>query len=233
MQNLYVNVSSSSLTDLTGIYMINVVESELFNVTVKVNILLCHSQPTVIYGLSIYYKRRAKVQLPAAGVIIGYFNYHVQKPCSKCSQSAIKCTILTGSFSIFIENIVFANLSNSSALHYYSRVNTESEYHGNTKQITYLSITNVSVVHTSGFGYLKMFYIVLDYFRSFSNSSSYPVKVESIAGFSEFLSFYNYSFIRNTNIDTMIYVESSNKVYIKIENSTFRVNINACFLKIA
>ena len=233
MQNLYVRVSSNSPTDLTVIHIRNVIESELFNVTVKVNILMCYSQPIVINGLSIYYKQRAKVQSPAAGAhaIIGAFNYYTLKSCSEYLQSAIKCTVLTGFISIFIENTVFANLSNSSALYYYGGINTE--YHDNTQRITYLSIKNVSVMHTSGFGYLKMFYIVLDYFRSFSNTSRYFTNIESIDRFSEFISFYNCSFIRNNNIETMIYVEPFNKVYIKFEKSIFHFNINACFFKVA
>ena len=45
IQNVYVNISSNVTIDLIGIYVEDVVESEIMNVTVQVIILMCHSHP--------------------------------------------------------------------------------------------------------------------------------------------------------------------------------------------
>ena len=91
MNNVYVNVSSDDTTELIGMYMVNVAESEIINVKVQVNILMCHNHPVTISGLSIYNNHRTKVQLP--GVIIETFNYYAPKSCLKYSQCAIMCKI--------------------------------------------------------------------------------------------------------------------------------------------
>ena len=138
------------------------------------NILKCHHHPIKINGLAIYQYGSAKVKSP--GVIITTFNYYAQKSCLQYLQGAIKCTVFMGSFSIAIESTVFANLS------YYGRLN--AAYHDNTRRVAYFSITNITVVQNIGYGYLKMFSIVADYYQVFSNDSNYLVKVESVAGFS-------------------------------------------------
>ena len=115
MKSVYVNVSSNDNTELIGMYMVNVAESEIINVKVQVNILMCHNHPVTISGLSIYNNHKTKVQLP--GVIIEAFNYYAPKSCLKYSQCAIMCKIPTGPFGVIVNNTVFANLSNSSALY--------------------------------------------------------------------------------------------------------------------
>ena len=153
MYSVYVTVSYNATTNLIGIYMGNVDRSKVINVTVQVNILICHNHPVIIDGLFIYYNHRAEVESP--GVIVEAFNYYAQNSCLKYSQCAIKCLILTDFFSVSIHNTVFANLSNSSALYYYGRV----YYPG----AIYLIITNTVAMYNTGFGYVKMFHIVLKF----------------------------------------------------------------------
>ena len=221
MQNVYINVSSNASTALTGIYEMNVAKSAVVvNVKVQVN-----------NGLVIYYKVSTKVQF--AGVRIEAFHYS-QKSCLKYSQSAIKCMILSGPFGVVIENTVFANLRNSSALHCYS---SENNAHNDTTQIlSYLQIINVTVMHNMGFGYLKMFHIMLGEFEPLQSSASNFIKnVESIAGFTDVLRFYNCSFVRNTNIETMIHVEPlsySKQGCLQEDRSTFYNNTDVCFIKV-
>ena len=222
MQNVHVNVSSDAPKTLVGIYEMNVAISIIINVKVQINILKCHHHPIKINGLTIYYNGSAKVHLPS--VRIEAFDYYSQKSCLKYSQNAIQCIILTSPFAVLIENTVFANLTNSSALHYYGKV-----YADNTQRISYLLIINVTVMHNTGNGYLKMFHIMLR-----SSTSNYIIKVESIAGFTDLFRFYNCSFAGNTNIETMIYVEPlsySRQGCIEIERSTFQNNTDVCFLK--
>ena len=135
MKNTYVNVSSNPTTELIGICMINVTNSEISNITMHINILACQRHPIDISGLTVHYIVRVKVWLP--GVIIKAFNYHPQKSCLKYSQCAIKC-MTTSAFLVSIQNTVFANLINSSALYYYGSV--YSKLHNNTQRTTYLWI---------------------------------------------------------------------------------------------
>ena len=231
MQNVYVNVSSDAPLTLAGIYEMNVAKSIIIIVKVQVNILKCHRHPIKITGLAIYYNGSAKVHLP--GTRIEAFNYYSQKSCLKYSQNAIKCTILTSPFAVLIENTVFANLRNSSALHYYGKEN--NAYTNNTQRICYLLIINVTVMHNTGYGYLKMFQIMLSEFELLKSSTpSYIKTVESIAGFTDLFRFSNCSFAGNTNIETMIYVEPLSyyrQGCIEIERSTFHNNTDVCFLK--
>ena len=227
IHNVYVNVSYNVSTGLIGIYVANVVESEIIDVKVQVNILLCHNHPNEISGLKVYYNVGAKVQL--AGVIIEAFNYYLQKSCLKYSQCAIKCIILTNFFTVIIQNTVFANLSNSSALYYYG--NENSKYNDNTQRITYFFIINVTVMYNTGFAYLKMFHIVPN-FGVHDNKFQYT---KSSLEFSKIFGFFNCSFVQNTNIETMIYIESLSylsKVYLQIEHSTFHDNTDVCFLQV-
>ena len=227
IHNVYVNVSYNVSTDLIGIYVANVVESVIIDVKVQVNILLCHNHPTDINGLEVYYNLRAKVQ--SAGAIIESFNHYSQKSCIKYSQRAIKCIILTGFFGVIIQNTVFANLSNSSALHYYGSQNNKYNDNTQTQRITYVSITNVTVMYNTGFAYLKMFYIVHN-FRVLDNDIL--KKDESPIGLA---TIFNCNFVGNTNIETMIYVLSLSSVsqgYLIIENSTFQDNTDVQLLQV-
>ena len=225
MQNVSVNVSCNATATLVGIYVRNIVESKIINVQVKINILMCHNHPFLINGLMVFYNRSAKFHSP--GVIIEAFNYYVQKPCLKYSQCAIECRILTGPFGVIINNSVFADLSNSSALHYHGNQNS-----ANKQIIPPLLIKNVTVMHNTGFGLLKMFYIVIYYTGAFNDTLK---KNEFTGGFTDVFGFLNCSFVENTNIEFMIYVKLSsysNRGYIQIDNSTFHNNINVCFLKV-
>ena len=227
MQNVFLNVSCNATATLVGIYVSNIVESKIINVQVKMNILMCHNHPFLINGLIVFYNRSAKFRSP--GVIIETFNYYVQKSCLKYSQCAIRCKILTGPFGVIINNTVFADLCNSSALYYYGNENS-----ANNQRIPPLLIRNVTVMHNTGFGILKMFYIVIYDFEAFSNTLK---KNEFTGKFTDVYGFLNCSFVENTNIEFMIYVEPlsysrSNHIYIKIYNSTFQNNVNVCFLKV-
>ena len=226
MQNVYVNVSSDYPTELVGIYMMNVTKSEIIDVTVQVNILKCHNHPVKVYGFSIIYSHRTKVQSPQ--LIIENFNYYAQKSCLQYSQCAIKC-ITSADLDVSIKNTVFANLSNTSALCYYGKINPNHEIQG----APVVTITNITVMNNTGFGYLKMFYIQLGGLRTTEKTSNgtRTTKVE-YTGFSKF---YNCSFFRNTNIQAMIYVEplsQSNIVHILIVNSTFHNNTEVRFLEV-
>ena len=122
---------------------------------------------------------------------------------------------------------MFANLSNSSALYYYGKEN--SAYN---QGIPPLLIRNVTVMHNTGFGLLKMFYIAIYGFEAFSNTIQ---KNEFKGEFTDVFGFFNCSFVKNTNIEFMIHVELlsySNQAYIQIDNCTFHNNINVCFLKV-
>ena len=181
MQNVYINVSSNASAALTEIYEMNVAKSTVVSVKVQVNILKCHCHPIKINGLVIYYNVSTKVQF--TGVRIETFHYS-QKSCLKYSQSAIKCMILSGPFGVLIENTVFANLRNSSALHYYSSEN--NAHNDTTQRLTYLQIINVIVMRNMVFGYLKMFHIMLREFEPLqSRASNFIKNVESIAGFTD------------------------------------------------
>ena len=231
MQNVYANISSNDSFALLGIYMIDVVESEIMSVTVQVNILMCHSNPVTIVGLVIEYNHRTKVQSP--GVIIDAFSYNSQKSCLKYLQCAIRCEILTDYFNILIRNTVFANLSNSSALFYYSSINSE---YNDTLRLSYLLIVNVTVMHNIGFGDLNMFHIAFEHDFEVSIRIRNPLYQDKyLAGFTELFGFFNCSFAGNTNIETMIYVQAITCAYhgfIQIDNSTFSNNTDVCFLKV-
>ena len=225
MENVSVNVSCNATATLVGIYVRNIVESKIINVQVKMNILICHNHPFLINGLKVFYNRSSKFRSP--GVIIETFNYYVQKSCLKYSQCAIKCIILTGQFGVIINNTVFANLSNSSALYYYGNENS-----ANKQTIPSLLIRNVTVMHNTGFGLLKMFYIAIYDFEAFSDTVQ---KYKFTGGLTYVLRFFNCSFVENTNIEFMIHVQPlsySKQVYMKIDSSTFHNNINVCFLKV-
>ena len=223
MQDVSVNVSCNATATLVGIYVSNIVESKIINVQVKMNILICHNHPSSINGLMVFYNRSSKFRSP--GVIIETFNYYVQKPCLKYSQCAITCNILTSPFGVIINNTVFANLSNSSALYYYGNENS-----ANKQTIPSLLIRNVTVMHNTGFGLLKMFYIVINDLEAFSGTLK---NIKFTGGLTYVLGYFTCSFVENTNIEFMIYVKLlsySNQVIIKIDNSTFHNNINVCFL---
>ena len=231
MQNVYANISSNDSFALFGIYMIDVVESEIMSVTVQVNILMCHSHPVTIIGLAIDYNHRTKVQSP--GVIIDAFSYNSQKSCLKYLQCAINCKILTDYFNVLIQNTVFANLSNSSAFHYYGSVNSE---YNDTLRYIYLLIVNVTVMHNTGFGDLNMFHIVFmhNYEISF-HIRNHLYQGAFQAEFTDWFGFFNCSFVGNSNIETMIYIKaltSGNHGYIQIDNSTFSNNTDVCFFKV-
>ena len=152
MKNVYVNVSSNDTTELIGMYMVNVAESEIINVKVQVNILMCHNHPVTISGLSIYNNHRlTKVQLP--GVIFEAFNYYAPKSYLKYSQCAIMCKIFIGPFGVIINNTVFANLSNSSALYFFGSTDTQGA--------PFVIIANTTVMYNTGFSYSKMLCIEL------------------------------------------------------------------------
>ena len=124
---------------------------------------------------------------------------------------------------------MFANLSNTSALCYYGKINRNHEIQGAPT----LTITNITVMNNIGFGYLKMFYIKLGGLKTTKRTSNgtRTIKVE-YTGFSKF---YNCSFFRNTNIQVMLYVEpfsQSNLVHILIVNTTFHNNTEVHFLKV-
>ena len=225
MQNVSVNVSCNATATHVVIYVSNIVESKIINGLVKVSILMCHNHPFLINGLVVFYNRSAKFRSP--GVIIESFSYYVQKSCLKYSQCAIKCRIITGPFGVIINNTVFADLSNSSALHYHGNQNS-----ANKQTIPPLLIKNVTVMHNIGFGLLKMFYIVIYCKGAFSDTLK---ENEFTGGFTDVFGFLNCRFVENTNIEFMIYVKVSsysNQGYIKIDNSTFHNNINVCFLKV-
>ena len=107
---------------------------------------------------------------------------------------------------------MFVSLYNSSALHYY-----HNDYNDNTKRLTTLLIINVTVMHNTGFGHLNMFHIVLNDFEVLNNTSKYN-EIGFIAPIlTTELGLFNCSFVRNTNIGSMLYVEPlsfSNQVYI-------------------
>ena len=77
-----------------------------------------------------------------------------------------------------------------------------------------------------------MFYIVPDYFYSLHD---HTVGDEFVSKFTDMFAFLNCSFVRNANIETMIYVESltySHHGFIHISNSTFHNNTDVGFLRI-
>ena len=83
----------------------------------------------------------------------------------------------TSAFLVSIQNTVFANLINSSALYYYGSV--YSKLHDNTQRTTYLWIKNITVTHNTGFGYLKTFHIVPDYFPPLHSLSNDAIEDKS------------------------------------------------------
>ena len=231
IQNVYVNASSNVTTDLIGIYVKDVIKSKIMNVKVKVNILMCHSHPVTIDGLTIDYNNKTKVQSP--GVIIEAFSYNSQKSCLEYLQCAIRCVILTDSFDILVKNTVFAYLSNSSALYYYGSINSE---YNDTLRFIHLMIVNVTVMHNTGFGDLNMFHIVFVHNFELSLHIRNPLQqAKLLTVITDLFRFLNCSFVGNTNIETMIYVTavtSANHGYIQIDNSTFSNYTDVCFLKV-
>ena len=60
--------------------MINVVESEIINVKVQINILMCHNHTVAINGLSIFYNHKS-VLVQSPDIAVEAFNYYIQKSC--------------------------------------------------------------------------------------------------------------------------------------------------------
>ena len=235
LHNLYVNVTSNTPAGITGIHLMNVLSSSVTKVKVHVNILICHSHPVTVNGISIYYNGNNHVDVRRSpSVTIEEFDYQVQKSCLQYSYCAI--TIVpehTFWFRVFILNMVFANLRDCSILRCYDRINREYD-----NATVYILIRNVTVMQSTaaGFRYLKMFLIVLNSFEFPRNISS-SIKFQSVRFYNMLtINFYNCSFSRNSNMEAMIYVQPSTfseiTAYIVIENSTFHNNKDLHFLKV-
>ena len=129
--------------------------------------------------------------------------------------------------SVYIKNVIFSDLKNSSALYYF--VNT-----CNVILMNYLKVYNFTVTRNIGNHQLKMFHIVLYNWRFF-DTVTHIAKVRSKHQHNQ-VNFYGCKFINNSNIKSMIYIEpSSSRViggYIYILKCYFCKNINVSFVTV-
>ena len=235
IQNLYINISSSTPAGITGIDLKNVLSSKIIKVKVQVNILICYNRPVIINGLSIYYNGNNGMYVQSPSTTIDAFSYYVEKSCLYYSQCAITLVpVHTYWFRFYILNMVFVNLSDCSMFCYHGYINREYD-----NATVYIVIRNVTVMHNTaaGFRYLRIFLIVLNSFEPFSNISP-SITFKSVRFYSMLtINFYNCSFMRNSNVGAMIYVKPSifSEIigYIVIENCTFHNNKDVRLLEIA
>ena len=196
---------------------------------------MCCTFPFVINVLTIDYNGENQKYAWSPLVIIDGFHYYAQKSCWQCTQRAvILSTIHTPSFRLLIVNMVFADLSDCSLLDYHCGINRQ--YGGDTA--VHILIRNVIVIHNSaaGFGYVIMFSIELNNFESLSKISN-SIKFESVRFYDTLtIKFYDCSFMKNSNIDTMVHVSPlafpEIVAYIVISNTTFHSNKDVHFLKV-
>ena len=238
INQLYVNITSRVPAGITGIYLMNVFSSTIMNVKVHVNISMCHNFRYVINGfVAFYYSDENQIYAWSPDVMINTFHYHVQKSCWHYSKCAVTVTSKnTPLIRLSIVNMVFADLSDCSLLHYHGSISRE---YGNATTV-HILIKNVTVMRNTAavneFKYFEMFSIELYRFELLSNTSD-AIYLES-GKFRNVLTikFYNCSFMKNSNIHPMIYVSpsifSEIKSYIVISNSTFHNNKDVHFLRV-
>ena len=236
IHNLYVNISASAPAASSAIFVMNVAKSRIINVQVQLNTSICLKDSIKINGLAVYYSNDiANIYYAQPDVIIENFQYSAQKPCLKNLQCAIGLMLIHihGLFNFVIQNTVFTNLSNSSAFCYYAIADSESTDEDATKR--FVLIKNVTVSYNTGYGNLNMFQYALFSVESQLESpnnfySNGPVRLYNM------LEFHKCEFIRNTNIDAMIYVHPStySKIVgnITIIDSTFYYNKDVSLIKI-
>ena len=224
---------------IAGIAAVNIIgKSIISEVTIRINCTKCPKKLVQINGIVVHYKEWVGLEqyCKYTTLTITKFLYKMHGSCPNRFQYAINLTFSQKSCNasqihILIKDTIFSDMNNSGTLYYY--MNT-----CNSDLISIVKITNCNTIRNVGNDNLKMFHIVMynqecvDMF-GYSNrfDTSYHCLHDQV-----YLSFRDCTFINNSNMTSMIYIEpSSLRVItgsIKIRHCKFCKNKNIDFIKV-
>ena len=214
---------------IAGIAAVNIMKRSIISeVIIRLTCTMCPGYLVQINGIVVNYKEWvgqkphsfSKVQ---NHLTIKNFLYKLHGSCPNHFQYAMNLTISQKFYDhsvITIENVRFSDLNNSSALYYY--MNT-----CDSNLTSVVNISNCTAIRNVGNANLKMFHIVM-YNRECVDILSYRFTASyQCVHHQVFISFLDCTFINNSNMMSMIYIEPSSSRVI-----TGSVNILWCnFLK--
>ena len=148
-------------------------------------------------------------------------------PFRKSGHICNKIYIFSDTPFVYINNVIFSDLKNSSALYYF--MNT-----CNVNLTSFLKVYNFTIIRNIGNPQLKMFHVVLYNWRCFDTvfhiAKAHPKHQHNQ------VDFYGYKFMNNKNMKSTIYIEpTSSRVireYINILKCDFFKNINLNFVNV-
>ena len=194
-----------------GIAAVNIIGNSIISqVTIRINCTICPRYLKRIYGIVVHYKewvgQKSYIFKESDNTLtVGNFSYKMHGSCPNPFQYAINLIFSQKSYNasvIHIKNAIFSDLNNSSALYYY--MNT-----CDSNLTSIVNISNSTAIRNVGNAKLKMFHIVL-YNRKCVDMFSYKFA----AGYQYlhnqvYFSFLDCTFINNSNMKSMIYIEPS------------------------
>ena len=217
------NITLISFAGNVGILIVNVRNhSKITNVsiTIQISCPLDKKSSLQTKGILLYYDNWKNPTNRSSQITLDNFQFTTNGSCSHPIYYAITSLLFQNNtnVSVVIQNIMFADLVNVTALYYY----------GETCGIAvnnYLNIRNCLVSHNTGNPSLKMFLAIL-----------YSIHCIEIVAWKEqgnlpqynHVSFINCSFVNNENMNSMIQISpASSQVvtsYFYLRNNTFHNN---------
>ena len=223
---------------IAGIAAVNIMGSSIISqVTIKINCKICPENMVQINGIVVQYKEwvgQKQYSFKELHNVLTIRNlvYKLHESCTNPFQYAINLTFSQKSYNaskIHIRNVLFNDLNNSSALYYY--MNT-----CDSNLISIVNVSNCTAIRNVGNPNQKMFHVVM-YSRECVDMFDYV-----FAAGNQYLhnqvdfSFHYCTFINNSNMKSMIYIEpSSSRLLmgsIKIQHCNFSKNRNINFITV-
>ena len=223
---------------IVGIAAVNIMERSIISeVIIRINCTMCPEYLVQINGIVVNYKEWVEQKQYSSRKVQHYLTirnvlYKLHGSCPSHFQYAMNLTFSQKIYDrsvITIENVRFKNLNNSSALYYY--MNT-----CDSNLTSIVKISNCTAIRNVGNANQKMFHIVMYNqecvdILSYRFTASYQCLHHQV-----FISFLDCTFINNSNMMSMIYIEpSSSRVItgsVNILRCSFYKNKNIDFIKV-
>ena len=238
MHNMNINIIAAVVTNFTAILIVNTQgDSKIINIKVKINSFNCttfSSDPVKINGLVVGYYSGGILNAESKLTITNYYYNNTDDSCGNHYHCVVTllflqkytCSVnlVVSSLEVYIQNSVFSNLKNSSALCYYGEADAHTA--ACSRRII---IENSTFSYNTGHTQMNMFDIV------YSLSSPYGdllIHIHKQKSLRNTIKFSNCTFTRNINMNAIIYIRALIMyASISIIKCTFNNNKNTHFIK--
>ena len=223
-----INITITVTEGDTGMLVVNTRNLNITNIriTIQINCSSVNNSSLQTNGIMLYYDNWNNPYKKSSEIQLDNFQFATNGSCSHPTYYAITSLLLqnNANISIIIQNTIFNDLINVTALYYYGEA-------CGIGVSNYLTIRNCIVSNNTGNPNLKMFHITLynmQCIRLFRSKQLYYLQQYSN------ISFMKCKFENNVNMTSMIYVSPastrSTTGFFYLESNMFHNNVNTHFL---